>query len=91
MTAVCGFFLRAVGEDIEAVVVVAEADIDQQQIVVVPLDGRDRGGVSACRIDLIALLPQPVGHRGQQVPIVVHQQQRSFAVFSYGYLGHRMR
>ena len=66
--------LAAVGQQIEAVVV-AQADIDQHQIVGLAVDGGDALGQAGGRIGLVALLAEPVGHRGQHVAIVVHQQQ----------------
>ncbi len=74
MTEVSGRFWRHVGQQIEAVVV-AQADIDQGQVVRLAIDRGDPFGQAGGRIGLVALLAEPVGHRAQHVAIVVYQQE----------------
>ncbi len=66
--------LPAVGKDVESVVR-AEADVDQRQVVGLPLHGRGGLGHIARRVGLVSLAAEPVGHRGRQMSIVVHQEQ----------------
>ena len=65
----------AMGQHVEAVAV-AQADVGQHQVVGLLVHGRDGRGEIVGRIDLESLLPQPFGHRFQDVTIVVDQQQR---------------
>ena len=64
----------AVLEDLEAVAV-AQADVGQHQVVGLPVDGGDGLGATGGRVQLIALIAEPIGHRGQHVSIVVHQKK----------------
>jgi hypothetical protein len=71
-----GLFLAAIGQHVEAVVG-AEADVHQHQVVGLPVDGRvglDQGGRG---VGVVALLAQPIGHRGEDLPIVIHQKKRA--------------
>ena len=68
--------LAAIGQHVEAVVV-AQADVGQHQVVGLAIDGRGGLGQAGRRVGLVALVAEPVGHRGQQMPIVVHQEQRA--------------
>ena len=65
------------GQQIETVAI-AQANVEQQQVVGFLVDGRQGRGVTVGRVELIALLAQPIGHGLEHLPIVVHQQQRAF-------------
>ena len=56
--------LAAMGQQVEAVAV-AQADVDQHQVVGLAIDGGDAFGQAGGRIGLVALLAEPVGHRGR--------------------------
>ena len=59
------------GQQVEAVVV-AESDIDQGQVVGLAIDGGRSFGQRRGRIDLVALLAEPISHRAKHVAIVVY-------------------
>jgi len=63
----------AVRQHLEAVVL-AQSNVDQGQIVRPFVEGFDRRAVAGGRVELEALLAQPVGHRFENVPIVVNEQ-----------------
>lgn len=75
--------LPAMGEHLEAVAV-AEPDVAQRHVVGFPFEGRDRLGLAHRRVELIALVAKPVGHRVQHLTIVVDQQQRALGHGSPG-------
>ena len=52
---------------------IAQADIDQCQVVGLAIDRGDAFGQARGRIDLVALLAEPLGHRAEHVAIVVYQ------------------
>ena len=68
--------LAAMGEEVEAVAV-AQADVGQHQVVGFAVHGGEALGKAGRPCRWLALLAEPVGHRGQHVAIVVDQQQRS--------------
>ncbi len=68
--------LAAMRQQIETVVG-PQANVGQHQVVGLPLDGREALGKAGGGIDGVALIAKPVGHRGQQVAVVVDQQQRT--------------
>lgn len=65
----------AMRQNVKAVLF-AETDIYQSQIERLLVDGLDCGGDACGRIDLEALLAQPVGHRVEDVAVVVNEQDR---------------
>ena len=67
-----GMVPAAMGEDVEAVAV-AQADVGQDHVVGLAGEGREGFGPAGGGIDLIALLAEPFGHRGQDVPVVIDQ------------------
>ena len=66
----------AIGQHLESVVA-AQADVGQHQVVGLAVHGRGGLGHIGGGVGLVALVAEPVGHRGHEVPIVVHQQQRA--------------
>ena len=66
----------AVGEDLEAVAV-PQPDVGQDDVVKLGVDRRGGLGTTGCRVHLVPLFPEPLGHRGQHVPIVVYQKERT--------------
>ncbi len=77
------------GQEIEAVAI-AQADIDQDQVVGLAIDGGDAFGKVRCRFDLVALFAEPLGHRAEHVAIVVYQKKRGLG-FHGGILSARRR
>ena len=58
----------AMGQHVEAVAV-AQADVDQHKVVLFAIDRRKGLGATAGRIQLVALLPQPVGRPCAASPV----------------------
>ena len=77
--------LADVGQQVETVVV-AQADIDQGQVVGLAIDRGDSFGQAGGRIGLVALLAEPVGHRAQHVAIVVYQQERGLVLHGFAFV-----
>ena len=67
-----GAILATMGQQVKTVAL-AQADIDQRQIVGLSLDGGHCLGQARHRVGGIALFAEPVGHRTEQMAVVVYQ------------------
>jgi len=63
--------LAAMGQHVEAVAV-GQADIDERQVERLAAESRDRGRAVGHSVDPITLFAQPLGHRFQDMTIVVN-------------------
>jgi hypothetical protein len=67
--------LAAVGQHVKTIAV-AQPDVGQDDVVAFAVDGGQRIAATGGGIQLIALLPEPVGHGLEYLAIVIHQQHR---------------
>jgi hypothetical protein len=65
--------LPAVGQDVKPIAI-GESDVGQHQIVWLLGERLNRRGITPGRVEQIALLTQPIGHRFEYMAVVVHQQ-----------------
>jgi len=62
--------LAAEGQHVEPVPI-AQPDVHQDDVVGLAPDRGEGLGAAGGRVQLVPLLPQPIGHRLEQVPVVV--------------------
>ena len=69
-----GIFLAGIGQQFETIAV-GQSDVDQQQVELFAIQRRRGGSVIGGDVDFITLFPKPIGHRRQNLAIVVNQQK----------------